>query len=291
MRCAIRPHRTSRRTWAMLAWRFERLDLVLREDFEVQQQAARARAAEARRARSAHCRARSANAPSKPAQRCLLARGTHDCRDGCEPRARGNRSARSHRRGAPGAGTAGVPHRRPAGHRGARSARSRARGAAEHARFEFPRGASPSTSRPPTCRRIPAASTCRSRSASSRPAASSRRKRCGDYEFAGELSLTGELRAIRGALAMALSARAARTRVRPAEGNAPQAALAEGARVLPARTLLEVVAHLAGEAPLAEYSQSAPRSTRTRTPISATCAASSRSSARSKSPRRAATAC
>src|SRR5262249_15369476 len=35
--------------------------------------------------------------------------------------------------------------------------------------------------------------------------------------------------------------------------NAPQAALAEGARILPARTLLEVVAHLAGEALLTEY--------------------------------------
>jgi magnesium chelatase family protein len=72
-------------------------------------------------------------------------------------------------------------------------------------------------------------------------------------EFAGELSLTGELRAVRGALAMALSARAAgRAFVLP-EGNAPQAALAEGARILPARSLLEVVAHLAGEAPLVEY--------------------------------------
>ena len=72
-------------------------------------------------------------------------------------------------------------------------------------------------------------------------------------EFAGELSLTGELRPVRGALAMALSARAAgRAFVLPAE-NAPQAALAEGARILPARTLLQVVAHLAGEAPLAQY--------------------------------------
>ena len=72
-------------------------------------------------------------------------------------------------------------------------------------------------------------------------------------EFAGELSLTGELRAVRGALAMALSARTAgRAFVLP-EGNAPQAALAEGARILPARTLLDVVAHLAGEAPLAAY--------------------------------------
>jgi magnesium chelatase family protein len=73
-------------------------------------------------------------------------------------------------------------------------------------------------------------------------------------EFAGELSLTGELRAIRGALAMALSARAARRAFVLPEGNAPQAALAEGARILPARTLLEVVAHLAGEAPLEPYS-------------------------------------
>ena len=73
-------------------------------------------------------------------------------------------------------------------------------------------------------------------------------------EFAGELSLTGELRAVRGALAMALAARAAgRSFVLP-EANAPQAALAQGARILPARTLLEVVAHLAGEARLEPYS-------------------------------------
>jgi magnesium chelatase family protein len=74
-------------------------------------------------------------------------------------------------------------------------------------------------------------------------------------EFAGELSLTGELRPVRGALAMALSARCSgRAFVLP-EGNAPQAALAEGARILPARTLLEVVAHLAGEAPLVEFTR------------------------------------
>jgi energy-coupling factor transporter ATP-binding protein EcfA2 len=75
-------------------------------------------------------------------------------------------------------------------------------------------------------------------------------------EFAGELSLTGELRPVRGALAMALSARSAgRAFVLPA-GNAPQAALAEGARILPAKSLLEVVAHLADEVRLAEYSGS-----------------------------------
>jgi magnesium chelatase family protein len=73
-------------------------------------------------------------------------------------------------------------------------------------------------------------------------------------EFAGELSLTGELRAVRGALAMALSARAAGRAFILPEGNAPQAALAEGARILPACSLLEVVAHLAGEVPLEQYS-------------------------------------
>jgi magnesium chelatase family protein len=73
------------------------------------------------------------------------------------------------------------------------------------------------------------------------------------HEFAGELSLTGELRPVRGALAMALQARAlARGFVLPAD-NAAQAALAEGAHVLPARTLLEVVAHLCGEAPLPRF--------------------------------------
>jgi magnesium chelatase family protein len=75
-------------------------------------------------------------------------------------------------------------------------------------------------------------------------------------EFAGELSLTGELRPVRGALAMALSARrTARAFVLPEE-NAPQAALAEGARILPARTLLEVVAHLAGDSQIHEYTPS-----------------------------------
>jgi len=77
------------------------------------------------------------------------------------------------------------------------------------------------------------------------------------HEFAGELSLTGELRPVRGALAMALQARGAgRAFVLPAD-NAPQAALAEGARVLPVRTLLEVVAHLTGDAPIEPYASKA----------------------------------
>src|SRR5512146_1754373 len=65
-----------------------------------------------------------------------------------------------------------------------------------------------------------------------------------DYEFAGELALTGALRPIRGALAMTCKAsRDGRAFVLPAE-NAAEAALVEEARIYPASSLLEVCAHL-----------------------------------------------
>ena len=69
-------------------------------------------------------------------------------------------------------------------------------------------------------------------------------------EFAGELALTGELRPVRGALAMVLSATRDRRAFVLPEPNAREAALVEEATVLPARTLLEVCAHIAGRAPL-----------------------------------------
>jgi magnesium chelatase family protein len=70
------------------------------------------------------------------------------------------------------------------------------------------------------------------------------------HEFAGELALTGELRAVRGALAMVLSARHdGRAFVLP-RASADEAALVPDASVHPARTLLEVCAHLTGDAPL-----------------------------------------
>ena len=72
-----------------------------------------------------------------------------------------------------------------------------------------------------------------------------------DYEFAGELALTGELRSIRGSLAMTFSAqKSGRTFILPEE-NAPEAALVTEATVLPARTLLEVCSHFAGQELLA----------------------------------------
>ena len=75
----------------------------------------------------------------------------------------------------------------------------------------------------------------------------------GQYEFAGELSLTGELRPVRGALAMTLgAARSGRAFILP-DASAAEAALVKGAQILAARSLLEVCAHLCGERALARY--------------------------------------
>ncbi len=75
----------------------------------------------------------------------------------------------------------------------------------------------------------------------------------GEYEFAGELALTGELRPVRGALAMTLgAARDKRGFVLP-QDNAAESALVEDAVVYPARTLLQVCAHLAGREMLVRH--------------------------------------
>lgn len=86
-----------------------------------------------------------------------------------------------------------------------------------------------------------------------------------DYEYAGELSLSGALRPIRGALAMthALARQPplpdARRRgfILPC-GSAAEAALAEGAAVYPAATLLEVCAHLSGQSSLCRAAPTVP---------------------------------
>ena len=68
-----------------------------------------------------------------------------------------------------------------------------------------------------------------------------------DVEFVGELSLSGALRAVDGALPSALAAAAAgRTLVLPVD-SAAEAAHARGAVVLGASTLAQVVSHLRGE--------------------------------------------
>jgi len=71
------------------------------------------------------------------------------------------------------------------------------------------------------------------------------------YEFAGELSLTGELRPVRGALAMTWrAAQDGRAFVLPAR-SADEAALVDGASIYQAGSLLDVCAHLSGRQPMA----------------------------------------
>jgi magnesium chelatase family protein len=75
------------------------------------------------------------------------------------------------------------------------------------------------------------------------------------YEFAGELALTGELRAVRGAFAMVLHARAeGRTFILPKQ-SAMEAGQVPNTSVLGAATLLEVVAHLHGQQKLSKFDE------------------------------------
>ena len=132
-----------------------------------------------------------------------------------------------------------------------REAKDRVRAALHHARFEFP-------SRRITVNLAPADLPKHS-SRFDLPialgilAASGQLSRdsLSGHEFAGELSLTGELRPMRGALAMALGAGSARRAFVLPAASAAQAALAAGSVVLPARTLLDVCAHLTGATRLA----------------------------------------
>ncbi len=73
-----------------------------------------------------------------------------------------------------------------------------------------------------------------------------------DCAFLGELSLTGELRPINGALPMAIAAEreGVRSLFVPAE-NAAEAAFAEGVTVYPVDTVAQLVRHLRGEQAIA----------------------------------------
>ncbi len=75
--------------------------------------------------------------------------------------------------------------------------------------------------------------------------------RLAGYEFAGELSLSGELRAVRGALAMSLALHAGQvvTKLVLPPDSAEEAALVPGAQVYRAQHLLDVVQHFLPQAP------------------------------------------
>lgn len=82
-------------------------------------------------------------------------------------------------------------------------------------------------------------------------------ERLKEYEFAGELALTGELRPIRGALAMTLKAhRDGRAFILPQQ-SAAEAALVQDAIIYPAATLVQVCAHLSGREILPRQAASA----------------------------------
>src|SRR5688572_1598653 len=73
-----------------------------------------------------------------------------------------------------------------------------------------------------------------------------------EYEFLGELGLTGELRAVDGVLPAALAAAQTGRKLIVPEGNGAEAALASRVEVRTARTLLEVCAMLDGRKQLPE---------------------------------------
>ena len=146
--------------------------------------------------------------------------------------------------GLPGVRIVGLPETE------VREARDRVRAALQNARFEFP-------SRKVTVSLAPADLPKESGRfdlpiAVGILAASGQvpQERLNDHEFAGELALTGELRAVRGVLAMVLSARHDRRAFVLPEVSAAEASLVRDATVLPASSLLAVCAHLTGASPL-----------------------------------------
>lgn len=85
-----------------------------------------------------------------------------------------------------------------------------------------------------------------------------RTEHLGNYEFLGELALTGELRHIGGALTAALQSHVSARTLILAEDSASEASLARDTVVLAARHLLEVTAHLGGDSPLSPTASNVP---------------------------------
>ncbi|MDR5861018.1 YifB family Mg chelatase-like AAA ATPase [Halomonas eurihalina] len=79
-----------------------------------------------------------------------------------------------------------------------------------------------------------------------------------EVECVGELALDGGLRPASGVLPLAMATRQAGRRLIVPRANADEAALAGDLEVLPAEHLLEVVAHLLGQEPIAAHRLQAP---------------------------------
>ena len=78
------------------------------------------------------------------------------------------------------------------------------------------------------------------------------------YEWAGELALTGELRPIRGALAMTYHAAQSGRRFVLPEQNALEAALVKKATIYAAKSLLQICAHLTKQERLPVFQSNLP---------------------------------
>ena len=75
----------------------------------------------------------------------------------------------------------------------------------------------------------------------------------GDYEFAGELALSGQLRPVNGVLPFALATKNTKRSLVVPMQNADEAALIDDINVLPTKNLLEVFNHLTGKQELTAY--------------------------------------
>jgi magnesium chelatase family protein len=73
------------------------------------------------------------------------------------------------------------------------------------------------------------------------------------YEFAGELALSGKLRPITGVLPFALATKPTKRRLIIPQKNADEASLVDNIDILPADHLLDICAHLLGQASLTPY--------------------------------------
>lgn len=74
-----------------------------------------------------------------------------------------------------------------------------------------------------------------------------------EYEFAGELALSGELRPFQGALPFAFASHKAKRKLIIPWENADEAALVQGLELLPAKSLLDVCAHFTNQQRLTSY--------------------------------------
>ncbi|BDX04644.1 YifB family Mg chelatase-like AAA ATPase [Planctobacterium marinum] len=75
---------------------------------------------------------------------------------------------------------------------------------------------------------------------------------CDDYEFVGELALSGELRPVSGILPVSVAARDAQRKLIIPQENGKEAMLVSDAQVFCGRNFYEVYQHLSGQSPLAQ---------------------------------------